>query len=571
MSTLTSTLPPQLPTMLTYPEVPIHAVLAGAARDYGTRVALVHGARAISYEQLWQRARQFAFRLYENGIGAGDVVALHMPNCIEFAVAYYGILAAGAVYTPANPLLPAQDLAFQLNDSAAAAVVTHDVSASTLAAVRAQTQVRLVVHVGNRPLPQAVAFDEFIDTDSQFDQLLSREHVDELAHIAYTGGTTGRSKGVELTHRNVVSNIVQFAAWNHGALHRCDLVGALRFRQVGTPADWPVRLGTGAAINLTPWFHAMGCIGSLSVPFAAGVTLILHERFNAARYLADAELYKVTALSGAPALYAALLASPDLYTRNLNSVRNISSGAGPLPHNHIHALRQRFPDAVIAEGYGLTEATMGVAIGPTWASGASKPGTVGVPVFDTAIKLVDPESGAESAVGERGEILVRGPQVMRGYRRRPEDNADVLQEGWLRTGDIGIFDQDGYLAIVDRSKDMLIYKGYNVYPRELEEHLVDRPDVHGAAVVGRPDDTVGEIPVAFVVPTPGHVIDPEALKAEVNAELLPYKRLKQVFVLDALPLSDAGKVLKRVLRDRLLDSAPSWNSHRTACGGSAAT
>ena len=558
MSVLGRILPRELPESLTYPNAAVPAVLAGAARAYGDRAALIDGDRSLTYTQLRQSAAAFAAALQRNGIGGGDVVALHLPNCIEFEVAYYGTLLAGATYSPTNPLLPEDDLAFQLNDCGARVVVCHDLSATTLHAIGTRCPADLVIQVGKQPIPGAVAFGDFATAgtdDGELDLALSAATPDDLAHISYTGGTTGRSKGVELTHRNVLSNIVQFIAWNHGAIPADPASPEQGFTQVGTAADWPVRLGTGVAINLTPWYHAMGCVGSLSVPVAAGVTLVLHDRFRPAEYLADAERYRVTALSGAPALYAALLANPDLERRNLSSVRNISSGAGPLPHSHIDALRTRFPGAVVTEGYGLTEATMGVSIGPTWTSGHGKPGTVGVPVFDTEIRLVDPESGQDVPSGERGEVLVRGPQVMRGYRNRPRDTAEVLHDGWLRTGDIGVLDTDGHLAVVDRSKDMLIYKGYNVYPREIEELLTARDGIYGAAVVGRPDAGVGEIPVAFVVPSPGVELDTDAVMREVNEQLLPYKRIKEVHIIDSLPISGAGKILKRSLRDRLESAA----------------
>ena len=548
-------LPEQLPHSLAYPAVTVPAVLAGAARAYGDRIALIHGDTHITYAGLWDTAKAIAFALTEQGIGRGDTVALHLPNSIEFAAAYYGTLLAGATYSPTNPLLPPEDLAFQLNDCNAAAVFTHDMSAQALDTVVAGTGARLVVHVGSQPGPHSVPFAVFVGTSGgRFELTTDPASIDHLAHISYTGGTTGRSKGVELTHRNVIANIVQYTAWNHGALPRVAADGALHFDQVGTANDWPVRLGHGTAINLTPWFHAMGCVGSMSVPIAAGVTLIVHDRFKPGPYLEDAEKFAVTSMSGAPALFAALLASPELDRYDLSSVRNISSGAGPLPRSHIRSLRARFPRATITEGYGLTEATMGVTIGATWVSGQGKPGTVGVPVFDTEIRLVDPETGEEVEIGARGEVWVRGPQVMRGYRNRSDETAAVLTDGWLHTGDIGIVDSEGYLSIVDRSKDMLIYKGYNIYPREIEEMLLAHPEVHGAAVVGRPDAAVGEVPVAFVVLAAGHSVNLDDLQQEVNADLLPYKRIKEIHMIDALPVSGAGKILKRSLRDRLTET-----------------
>jgi long-chain acyl-CoA synthetase len=376
----------------------------------------------------------------------------------------------------------------------------------------------------------------------------------DLAHLAYTGGTTGRSKGVQLPHRNVVVNSLQYACGGSGSVPARDDAGGVVLDQVAPPEEHPVRLGTGVAINLTPWFHAMGTIGGLNVPMLTGSTIVLHDRFDPTAYLADAERFAVTGMGGAPPLYGALVRHPDFATRDLSHVRGISSGAAPLPVELIQTLQRRFgADVVISEGYGLTEVTMGATIGPAARSAVRKVGTVGLPVPDTEVRIVDP-AGADLAplpTGEPGEVCIRGPQVMTGYRNRPEENAAVLVDGWLRTGDIGVLDEDGYLSIVDRKKDMLLYKGYNVYPRELEELLFAQPGVTGAAVVGRPDALAGELPVAFVVAACLAEGDGSALMEAVNAQVLPYKRLRELHLVDEIPVSAAGKVLKRALRDQL--------------------
>jgi long-chain acyl-CoA synthetase len=283
----------------------------------------------------------------------------------------------------------------------------------------------------------------------------------------------------------------------------------------------------------------MGTIGGLNLTTLIGTTLVLHLRFDPGRYLEDAERFRITSMGGAPPIYVALLAHPDIDKRDLSSVLSISSGAAPLPVEVIEELCRRFPDARIGEGYGLTEVTMGATSNPSWRSGVRKVGTVGVPVFDTEVKLVD------------GEVCIRGPQVMRGYHNRADATAEVLgEDGWLRTGDVGVIDDDGYLTIVDRKKDMLIYKGYNVYPRELEEVLFQHPAVANAAVVGKRDVAVGELPVAFVV-----LHDPESDPREVldwvNTRVTPYKKLRDIHVVDEIPVSAAGKVLRRELRARL--------------------
>lgn len=541
--------PAAMPRSLDYPSVPVGKLLQGAAARFDDRIALRHKDQRLSYQELWRLSCAFANGLAGRGIGPGQTVLVHLPNCLEFAIAYYGIQLAGATFSPANPLLPEMPLAKQLADADAVAVVSHSDTTTPIQSVLSK-QVRLVVMVGAPATPDQVGFEAFLaSADGSNPPTVTIDVGQDLAHISYTGGTTGLSKGVELTHRNVVSNILQYVAWNHGAVPTTDEVGRVTVDQIGAESDWPVRIGTGVIINLTPWFHAMGCIGSLSVPLVAGVTIILHDRFKPADYLAEAERVQVTSMSGAPAMFARLLAHPDMTTRELGSVRALSSGGGPLPHEHLRLLSARFPGVVVCEGYGLTEATMGVASNPTARSAKQKPGTVGLPVFDTEIRLIDPFTGLEARPGESGEICIRGPQVMVGYRNRPEDNAETIQDGWLHTGDMGCFDEDGYLTVVDRLKDMLIYKGYNVYPREIEELLISHPSVRAAAVVGRPDEAVGEMPVAFVV-ADGE-LDTDDLMQEVNAQLLPYKRIREVLVVGRIPVSAAGKILKRELRDQL--------------------
>jgi long-chain acyl-CoA synthetase len=548
-----------------YPEVPVGAMLAGSARRFGERAAVHYYGRDLTFTQLQARAAAFAQALVAAGIGRGDVVALHLPNCPQYPIAYHGTLLAGATFSPANPLLPPADLAAQLADCGAAAAVTWGPAAPALAAVLPRTAIRLVLvtdraqaldpgsPVALDAVPGSQDFEAFHADAPQIPPDVAIDVHHDLAHLAYTGGTTGRSKGVRLPHRNVVVNTCQSACWGTGSVPTLD-GSALVLDQVEPPEERPIRLGAGCAINLTPWFHAMGTIGGMNAPLVRGDTIVLHDRFDPGAYLADAERFRVTMLGGAPPLFGALLRHPDLATRDLSSVRSISSGAAPMPVEMIEGLRRRFgSEVVIAEGYGLTEVTMVATMGPQARSGVHKPGTVGLPVYDTEVRVVDP-SGVDLTplpLGEPGEVCIRGPQVMAGYKDRPEETAAALVEGWLRTGDIGTLDEDGYLSIVDRQKDVLLYKGYNVYPRELEERLHARPGVVGAAVVGRPDPVAGELPVAFVV-APG-LGEPEAiaLMEAVNAEVLPYLRLREVHLVDEIPVSAAGKVLKRTLRERL--------------------
>jgi long-chain acyl-CoA synthetase len=512
-------LPPGFTASLDYPDVPGWAIVFGAANRFGERTAFAMHGTELSYAALAGQTARLANGLVARGVRPGDRVAVRMPNCLEYPVAYFGILLAGAVFVPVNPWLPEPAAAAQTADAGAVRTLTAAEVPELCA--------------GQSDSPPSVEIDVHND----------------LAHLAYTGGTTGVSKGVRLPHRNVVVNALQYACWATGSRPVLDSSGGLVLDQVGSEDEWPTRLGTGIAINLTPWFHAMGTIAGLNAPLLTGTTLVLHDRLDPAGYLADAERLRVTSMGGAPALFAALLACQDIGKRDLSSVRGIGSGAAPMPVEMSKRLYDLAPDAVISEGYGLTEVTMGATGGPTHRSGLRKIGTVGVPIFDTEIAIVD-ETGNPVPAGERGEVCIGGPQVMAGYHNRPEATAEVLVDGWLRTGDIGLLDADGYLSIVDRKKDMLLYKGYNVYPRELEELLAAQEGVLAAAVVGRPDPSVGELPVAFVVPARADVTADE-LMAAINDQVVSYKRLREVRFVDQIPVSAAGKVLKRELRARL--------------------
>jgi long-chain acyl-CoA synthetase len=558
--------PPGLPRSLEYPEVPVGSILRGAARRWGDRAAFLDHDVELSFTELGRRSHAVAGWLADHGIGRGDVVAVHIPNCRQYPPLYYGILLAGATFSPTNPLLPAPELAAQLTDARATMLVTWDQVLPFVRGALLQTPVRTVVVTGEAHiLDFAARLDGLEDDDVDLADLLGGDATDrrldaeidpstDLAHLAYTGGTTGISKGVELPHRNVVTNVLQSACWTGGAMPEMDEAGDVTLHQVLGPDEHPIRLGEGRIVNLTPWFHAMGAIGYLNGLVMGGVTTVIHMRFDPVKYVEDAVKHQVTSIGGAPPVFVALLQVPGIEKHDWSHVRGVSSGAAPLPVSLIERLTRLLPNAVIGEGYGLTEVTMQATGNPSFVSGTRKPGSVGVPVFDTEISIQPLGGGAPLPPGERGEVCIRGPQVMRGYAHRPEATAESIDaDGWFHSGDVGILDDDGYLSIVDRTKDMLLYKGYNVFPRELEEHLFGVPGVAAAAVVGRPDEEAGELPVAYVVRTgddAGAALTAESVMAAVNDNVTPYKRLRDVVFIDAIPVSAAGKVLKRELAAR---------------------
>ena len=557
--------PPGPPRSLEYPSVPVGSVLRAAVRRWGDRTAFVDHDVPLTFTELGARAHAVANWLADSGVGRGDVVGVHIPNCRQYPAVYYGVLLAGATFSPTNPLLPAADLAAQLTDAGARVLVTWDQVLPFVRSALAATPVRTVVVTGEAHTLDLDARLELEAGDVDLADLLAGDptdrHLDasvdpaaDLAHLAYTGGTTGVSKGVELPHRAVVTNVLQSACWSSGSVPELDAAGDVTLRQVLGPEEHPTRLGEARLVNLTPWFHAMGVIGYLNGTVMGGTTTVIHMRFDPVRYVEDAVRYRVTTIGGAPPVFVALLQVPGIDEADLSSVRNVSSGAAPLPVPLIRRLQSLLPDAVIGEGYGLTEVTMQATGNPVFRSGTRKAGTVGVPIFDTEISIQPLGGGSPLPPGERGEVCIRGPQVMRGYAHRPEATAEAIDaDGWFHTGDVGVLDEDGYLAIVDRTKDMLLYKGYNVFPRELEEVLFGVPGVAGAAVVGRPDEEAGELPVAYVVrgaDDAGAALTAASVMAAVNERVTPYKRLRDVVFIDAIPVSAAGKVLKRELAAR---------------------
>jgi long-chain acyl-CoA synthetase len=557
--------PPGLPRSLEYPDVPVGSILRAAARRWGERPAFIDHDVPLTFDELGRRAHAVAGWLADHGVGRGDVVAVHIPNCRQYPPLYYGILLAGATFSPTNPLLPAPDLAAQLTDAGAKVLITWDQVLPFVRGALVPTPVETVIVTGEAHTLDFAARLELEDGDVDAADLLAADptdrHLDaavdpatDLAHLAYTGGTTGVSKGVELPHRNVVTNVLQSACWTSGSLPQLDEAGDVTLRQVVGEDQYPTRLGEARLVNLTPWFHAMGAIGYLNGMVMGGTTTVIHMRFDPVKYVEDAVKHKVTSIGGAPPVFVALLQVPGIEDADLSSVRGVSSGAAPLPVSLIERLKTLLPNAVIGEGYGLTEVTMQATGNPSFLSGTRKAGTVGVPVFDTEISIRPLGGGDALPPGERGEVCIRGPQVMRGYAHRPEATAESIDaDGWFHSGDVGILDEDGYLSIVDRTKDMLLYKGYNVFPRELEEILFGVPGVAGAAVVGRPDEEAGELPVAYVVrkgDDAGAALTAESVMAAVNDKVTPYKRLRDVVFIDAIPVSAAGKVLKRELTER---------------------
>ncbi|MGM0402592.1 MAG: AMP-binding protein, partial [Thermodesulfobacteriota bacterium] len=532
------------------------------------RIAIHFGGMVLTYLELKTLVDHFASALHANGVQKGQRVAIHLPNMPQFAVAYYAILKLGAVFTPLNPLLAPREVRYQLNDSSAETLISLDLLFPGIQPIVADTPVKRVIStsiadcynaliaplkpLGKLPVPDTLDMIELIREHPAEPPSVDIDIDKDLAHLAYTGGTTGVSKGVMLTHRNVVCNTIQFGCWFNGAQievknERVELVYP---EGVDPVRDRPVARDRETALVVVPWFHAMGTVGYLNNMVSGGTTMVVFPRFDPKEYIEGVNKFSATTLGGAPQLYVPLVNMPDFKQYDLSGVKLIASGAAPLPRTVLDAMRKSFSSSVVIEAYGMTECAMGATANPPIPE-LTRVGSVGLPVFDTEVKVVDVVTGEDLPAGSEGEICIRGPQVMAGYWQRPDATAEVLKDGWLYSGDIGREDEDGYFYITDRKKDMIIYKGYNVYPREIEEVLYTHPAVEMCAVLGKPDAQAGEIPVAFVQLKKDAETAADELIAHVNAQVAAYKKLREIIFVATVPVSAAGKVLKRELKEQL--------------------
>ncbi|MEV0575016.1 class I adenylate-forming enzyme family protein [Streptomyces sp. NPDC050392] len=554
-----------MPPSLAYPNAGIDRLLAGSARSFSDRIAVRDGEETLTFAELYDHALRVANGLRERGIAPGDVVAMHMPNSLWYVVVYYGAICAGATVAPVNPAQPTRALTEQLQDVGARAVVTHPACAAALADADAPG-VRLTVHVpGTAAAPAPASPSAAHQGAVALAQLLAAAPLaevvtdpEEVAHFQLTGGTTGRSKAVRVLHRNAVAAVLQAACLRSATLPERDEQGGVFLRPVPDALNaYALPVGEGATIAVAPLFHGMGLI-TQSVNIVLGQTTVMVAGFHPDTFLADVERHGVTAITGSPAMYYALLASPALEKYDYSRVLMAVSGAAPIDTKALGRLAAVFPNALVCEGYGLTEASMGLAGAPPNPTVATPVGSVGIAVFDTRLEIRSPDTNSVLAVGETGEVWASGPQVADGYHGQPELTAEQFADGWLRTGDMGRLDEHGHLFLVGRAKDMIIYKGYNVYPQPLEEILCSHPAVAQAAVVGAPSASAGEIPAAFVVLRPG--VEPggdvcDELMGYVAERVAPYQKVRDLRVVGSLPLTPTGKILKTALRDQLTEDA----------------
>ncbi len=553
-----------VPPTVEIPPISLPQLLAEAASACGDRAALIFYGNKLTYLQLELAADRFARALRSMGIGHGDRVAICLPNVPQFPIAFYGVLKAGAIAVPTNPLYTPHELQHQLTDAGASAFITLDSLYHTFHAV--QDQVPDVKHViitqvqDYLPMPLALLYPikEAMDNRGKpahempdkndprivwLKDLLERAKAqrggyalidlpapaapDDLAVLQYTGGTTGLSKGAMLSHRNLVANAIQCAVWP------------------ATP-----RFEAHTALLAIPFFHVYGLTIGLNMSIYNATTMILLPRFIPKDVLHAIEEHRPDIFPGIPTMYLAIAKEIEKRGRGkVDSIKVCLSGAAPLLQE-VQARFERVSGAKIAEGYGLSEASPVTHSNPLW--GDMRMGTIGLPMPNTEARIVDPATDAEMPHGERGELVIRGPQVMTGYWHREEETAKTLKDGWLHTGDIGIQDDDGYFTIVDRAKDLIIAGGYNIYPREVEEVLVKHPAIADAVVIGVPDEYRGETVRAYVVLKEGATATADDIIKFSRQELAAYKAPHQIVFRDTLPKTLVGKVLRRQLREEAL-------------------
>ena len=536
--------PDEMPKELVYPNLSMGEMLRNASSHNPNVTAIVFRDITISYAQLNEYTERFAAGLVETGVKKDDCVALYLPNTPQFVISYYGALKLGAIVTACSPLYKERELLYQLIDSQAKTIVCLTSNYQTVKNVLKDSMLRNVILADDQDFktisqdsseakntPIDVGSDGCLTFRSLLEKPVSapvhvqRDPSHDIALLQYTGGTTGTPKGAMITHQNLVVNAIQFATW-------------LRFRHDD--------------IHLTalPLFHIYGMTTSMNAPIYAASTMILVPRFEPTQLLETIDRYKPTVFCGVPTMYTALVNHPETQRHNLRSIRVCISGAAPLP-GEIQRKFEQVTGGRLVEGYGLTETSPVTHVNPLDDPKKNRIGSIGIPIFDTEAKIVDLETGGkELTLGEVGELVIRGPQVMLGYWKKPDETENSVKNGWVYTGDIAKMDEYGYFYIIDRKKDMINVSGLKVYPREVEEILYEHPKVKEACVVGVPDPYRGERVKAFVVlkdTAPENAASDELINF-CKQRIADYKAPSEIEFVSQMPKTAAGKIMRRAFR-----------------------
>ena len=500
------------------PDVPLTEFVLRHAERLAGEPALIEGAsgRTLTYGEFAGAVKSLAGGLVSRGFGKGDVLAIMAPNLPEYAVAFHGTAYAGGTVTTVNPTYTAGEVKHQLQDSGAKLLVTVGLFADVAKQAAEGTGVEEIYTLDPSDLS---AFTDLLGAP-----LAEQVPVDanDVVALPYSSGTTGLSKGVMLTHHNLIANLVQCAA--------------------------VMKIDEGETVlSFLPFFHIYGMQVLMNGALCQGGKVVTMPRFDLEQFLGHCQEYEVKRCFVVPPVVLALAKHPAVDNYDLSSVKSMFSGAAPLGGELAEAAGKRLGCEVV-QGYGMTELS---PVSHSTPDGQYKAGTIGLLVPSTECRIVDPDTGKDLGVGEDGEIWVRGPQVMPGYLNNEQATRDTIDEdGWLHTGDIGHVDDDGHFTIVDRLKELIKYKGFQVPPAELEALLVTHPAVADAAVIGIPDDEAGELPKGFIALKPGAEASVEDIQSFVAENVATYKQLRLVEFVDEIPKSASGKILRRMLRDQ---------------------
>jgi long-chain acyl-CoA synthetase len=505
-----------------------------SVEEHRDKTALTFYGTTFDFARIEALSEKMAASLTARGVKGGDRVALMLPNCPQYVVGFFATVRLGAIVTQLNPMYVEREIEHILEDSGAETIVVYSDAYARVRNVVGTTALKNVIVVDFEGEPEGLesgheSFREVLAEDAEPAPAVAVDPVEDVAVFQYTGGTTGVSKGAMLTHRNLVANVQQM---------------------LDVFIDDPAAFSNNQKIvAILPFFHIFGFTCVMLFGTRQGLNQLLLPRFDVEEVMALVKDEEPVMFSGVPTMYIALNSSGgDLREYGFNRIRTYNSGGAPLPVN----LKRDFEGKTgrpLLEGYGLSEASPVTHINPPFA-GQGREGSIGVPIPSTDARVVDVETGTrEMPIGEPGELVIQGPQVMKGYWNMPEETAEVLRDGWLHTGDVARMDEDGYFYIVDRKKDMISAGGYNVYPREIEEVLYEHEGISEAVAIGIEDEYRGESVKAFMVRKSGEEVTEDEILAFCKERLAPYKAPKAVEFRDELPKSTVGKLLRRVLAD----------------------
>ncbi|MCE7984911.1 MAG: 4-coumarate--CoA ligase family protein [Caldilinea sp. CFX5] len=507
------------------PEMPFTQFVYQRAQALATKPALIDGptGRMLTYGQLAGAIRLVAASLAQRGLQKGDVFAIYSPNLPEYAVAFHAVATAGGTVTTVNPLYTVHELTHQLKDAGAKYLLTIPQFMVTAQEAAKAAGLRELFVFGEAE--GATPFARLLKSDGQLPPVAIDPHKD-IVVLPYSSGTTGLPKGVMLTHYNLTTNIAQLA---------------------GMPTTETSIIEDDVVMGILPFFHIYGMMVIMNYALYMGATVVSMPRFDMEQFLQLIQQHKVTYANLVPPIILGLAKHPLVDKYNLASLRCITSAAAPLGADVEQACQQRL-GCVVIQGYGMTEASPATHIRNN-VQRLGKAGSVGQCIPNTETKIVDITTGAALGPKQEGEVWIRGPQVMMGYLNNPTATANTVdRDGWLHTGDIGYYDEDGYFYIVDRLKELIKYKGFQVAPAELEALLLSHPAIADAAVIGKADEEAGEVPKAFIVPKGDVTAD--AILAFVAERVAPYKKIREIEVVTQIPKSASGKILRRVLADQ---------------------